>query len=343
MHAIAFRPAPLLRNAHVQTVRAALVPRPLPSMPPGALARFTAPDGEPLLARINWQPGPRDAAPAAVLVHGLEGSAESHYMRGAAAKLYREGFHVVRLNQRGCGESEALTPTLHHGGRSDDLAAVIRALSARDGVASLAAIGFSLGGNLLLKLLGERGKDAGLVAAAALSPLLNPQHVQIHLDRPSSVVYRRFFLRLMARRMQRRAALFPRVFPSPSFSSRTVLEFDERFTVPYIGYASAADYYRRADALPLLGGVEVPTLLLHAEDDPIVPFAGLTPAVSRASRHVNVELPRRGGHLGFYAPGPGTDGFWAEDRAVAFLCARLSPRRRAPIAAFHRDPGAFHE
>lgn len=335
MKETAFRPGRALRNSHLQTALAALSPRPRPPLPPAALARFSALDGEPLLARINWRPGDRAAAPAALLVHGLEGSAESHYMLGAAAKLYRAGFHVVRLNQRGCGESEGLTPTLHHGGRSDDLAAVLDALVARDGVEILVAIGFSLGGNLLLKLLGERGAGAprGLVAAAALSPLLNPQHVQIHLDRPSSFPYRRFFLGLMARRMQRRAALFPGHFPAQSFESRTVLDFDERFTIPYIGYASAVDYYRRADALPLLGGVEVPTLLVHAQDDPIVPFAGLAPGISRASRSVHLELPQHGGHLGFYAPAPGTDGYWAEDRAVAFLCGRLPPMRRVKTAA----------
>lgn len=316
-----FTPPLALRNPHVQTLAANLLGRRDAALPAGEATRFTAPDGEPLLARIHWQPGPRDASPAAVLIHGLEGSADSAYVRATAARLLRAGWHVVRIHQRGCGESERLTPTLHHGGRSDDLGAVLDALRAREGVRSLGAIGFSLGGSLLLRLLGERGGEPprGLIAAVALSPLLSPLQVQRHLDRPASVLYRRFFLARMAAKLRRRAALFPEHFPAIDYRARTVLEFDERFIAPRIGYSSAEDYYRRADALPLLPAISAPTLLVHAQDDPVVPFAGLADAARSTS--VRAEFPRHGGHLGFYAPTAGGDGRWAERRAFDFLQA----------------------
>lgn len=319
-----FSPPAALRNAHVQTFSASW-PRRVAELPAGEPARFVAPDGEPLCARVHWQPGPRDRSPAALLIHGLEGSATSSYVRATAARLLRAGWHVVRLDQRGCGEGERATPTLHHGGRSDDLAAVVGALLEREGVARLAAIGFSLGGAVLLKLLGEYGSapPRGLVAAAALSPLLNPLHVQRHLDRPTSVLYRRFFLGRMAAKLRRRAALFPGDHPAHDYRARTVLEFDERFTAPRIGYASAEEYYRRADALPLLPAIRVPTLLLHAQDDPVVPFAGLAAGLPTRGA-VRVELPRHGGHLGFYDPGVAGDGRWAEQRAADFLQATLA-------------------
>jgi predicted alpha/beta-fold hydrolase len=327
-----FMPPLALRNPHVQTVAPNLF-GPRRRLPPLASERaiFTTTDGAPLIAHIDWQPGPRDRSPTAVLIHGLEGNSGSSYMRGAAAKLLRAGWHVVRLNQRGCGESEALTPDLHHGGRSDDVAAVLTQLRAREGVDVLAAIGFSLGGSLVLRMLGQRGRVPGLIAAVALSPLLNPAQVQRHLDRPGSVVYRRFFLRHMAAHMRRRAALFPAYYPRIDYHADTVLEFDDRYTPPYIGHGSAREYYRHADALPLLPAIATPTLLLHAQDDPVVPFAGLDRAPLGA--HVVGEFPRHGGHLGFYCPAPGSDGYWAEDRAVRFVDAALAAATRTDILA----------
>lgn len=330
--ASAFAPALVLRNAHLQTIAANLLPRRRPALPAGERVLLRAPDGVPLVARIHWQPGPRDASPAVVLIHGLEGNADTHYVVGAAAKLLAAGWHVIRLNLRGCGEGEALTPTLHHGGRSDDLAAVLTQLRRDFGLATLAVLGFSLGGALVLRLLGERGTVPGLIAAVALSPLLNPEHVQRHLDRPGSVVYRRFFLHLMAWRLRRRAALFPRHFPAGErFTADRVEDFDDRHTAPRIGRASARDYYRSADALPLLANITTPTLLVHAQDDPIVPFAGLQHADFGA--HVRTEFPRHGGHLGFYRRAPGSDGYWAEDRAVAFLDQARAAARPAQHAA----------
>lgn len=322
MHAPGFDPPRALRNAHLQTIYANLPARRLPQLPAGERVRFSAPDGVPLIGRIHWQPGPRDRSPAVVLLHGLEGTADSSYVVATAGKLLRAGCHVVRLDLRGCGEGEALTPTLHHGGRSDDLAAVLDQLRRDHGLERLGALGFSLGGALVLRLLGERGELAGLHAAVALSPLLNPEHVQRHLDRRASLVYRRFFLHLMASRLRRRAALFPGEFPPGRFTAATVEEFDDRHTAPRIGRSSARDYYRSADATPLLHRITTPTLLVHAQDDPIVPFAGLQGA--DFGRHVRTEFPGHGGHLGFYSPTPGSDGHWAEDRAVSFLVATLA-------------------
>jgi predicted alpha/beta-fold hydrolase len=324
-----FEPPVGLRNAHLQTLRVLVLGRSVAPLAATTCRVFHASDGEPLVALVDWQPGRRRDSPAAVLVHGLEGSATSLYMRGTARKLYAAGWHVVRLNQRGCGDGEGLTATLHHGGRSDDVLAVLTALARDEGVAALATIGFSLGGNLVLKMAGELGRHApgALVAVAALSPLLAPAHVQEHLDNRHAFLYRRFFLRLMAARLRRRARLYPQRFPAgETFESETVRAFDDRFTAPLCGFASALDYYRRADALPLLGSIHVPSLLVHAQDDPIVPFAGFSARIPRDHGALCCVFPERGGHLGFYAPAAGSDGYWAEDRAVAFVRHRARSR-----------------
>lgn len=328
-----FAPPTLLRGGHLQTLRPSVVARRLAASPASERRAFRADDGERLLASVDWQPGPRAHSPAAVLVHGQEGTSEAPYMLGTAAKLLAAGWHVVRLNQRGCGESESLTPTLHHGGRGADVAAVLRALSRDEGVDTFAVLGFSLGGTVVLNMLGDRDCELppGLVAAAALSPLVNPAHVQAHLDRPANRPYRAYFLRRMAAHMRRRAEIFPEAFPEGErFDRDTVEAFDDRFTAPMCGFASAQDYYRLADPLRRIGGVRVPTLLIHAKDDPIVPFAGYALAGFTAPASVRCVFPETGGHLGFYAPAPGTDGYWAEDRVVAHFCARASSR---PLAA----------
>lgn len=175
-------------------------------------------------------------------------------------------------------------------------------------------------------MLGERGLVPGLCAAAAVSPLLNPAQVQRHLDRPANFVYRRYFLRVMASRMRRRARLFPSHFPAHDYRTNTLLEFDQRFTAPLTGYESAVEYYRLVDALPLLPAIATPTLLLHAQDDPLVPFAGLQEVAHLKHRHLHAEIAHHGGHLGFYSPGLRTDGHWAEDRAIEFLQSALAGR-----------------
>lgn len=327
-----FEPPTLLRGAHLQTLRPSVIARSLAA--PAAAERkvFLADDGERLLASVDWQPGARSDAPAAVLVHGQEGTSEAPYMLGTAAKLFAAGWHVVRLNQRGCGESESLTPTLHHGGRGADVAAVLRALDRDEGIHTLAVLGFSLGGAVVLNMLGDLAGElpAGLVAAAVLSPLVNPAHVQAHLDQGSSRAYRTYFLRRMAAHLRRRARLFPGAFPAGErFESDTVEGFDDRFTAPMCGFASAQDYYRRCDPLRRLWSVRVPTLLVHAKDDPIVPFAGYSPESVVGSAAVRCLFPETGGHLGFYAPRAGTDGYWAEDRVVAHFHGRATARRLA--------------
>lgn len=322
MPADAFSPPLLLRSPHVQTFVQSWPGLGPTALPDGEAVRFTAPDGEPLVGVAHWQPGPRERSAAALLLHGIEGDGEAPYVRRTAARLLTRGWHVIRLDLRGCGRGEALTPTLLHGGRSEDVAAVLAAL--RGDVQHIAALGFSLGGALLLRLLGERGAVPGLVGAAAISPPLNPAAIQVHLDRTASAPYRRYFLAIMAARLRRRARQFPAHLPDRDYRCATMREYDDRVTAPLAGFADAADYYRRADALPLLPAIATPTLLLHAQDDPLVPFAGFS-ALARAEHlHVRGEFPRHGGHLGFYDPRRGADAHWAEARATRFLDEALA-------------------
>lgn len=320
MSADVFSPPLLLRSPHVQTFVQSWLGS--TALPDGEAVRFTAPDGEPLVGVAHWQPGARARAAAALLLHGIEGDGEAPYMRRTAARLLARGWHVIRLDLRGCGRGEALTPTLLHGGRSDDVAAVLTALA--DDVQHIVALGFSLGGALLLRLLGERGAVPGLVAAAAISPPLNPAAIQVHLDRTASAPYRRYFLAIMAARLRRRVRQFPAHLPDRDYRCATMREYDDRVTAPLAGFADADDYYRRADALPLLPAIATPTLLLHAQDDPLVPFSGFSTLARAAHPHVRGEFPRHGGHLGFYDPRLGADAHWAEARATSFLGEALA-------------------
>jgi predicted alpha/beta-fold hydrolase len=275
-----------------------------------------------LLAHCRWQ-AERAASPTLVLVHGLEGSSRSHYMRGTGRKAFTAGFNVVSLNLRNCGDTEHLADTLYHSGMSGDIRRVVGELSERDRLPSIFLAGFSMGGNIVLKLAGEYGADfpSALGGVCAVSPSLDLSACAAQIERRENMIYQSSFMRALRRRIRRKQRLHPQVYDVSNLRRvRTVRQFDERFTAPQAGFRDADDYYAQSSALPLVARIRVPTLVLHAQDDPIIPASSFLDPALADNTSVLLVMPEHGGHVAFVAhAGTGTeDRFWAENRVVEF-------------------------
>lgn len=294
--------------------------RSFPALPEGEDRLVEPEPGTKILARCHWQ-AERRRHPALVLVHGLEGSSESGYMRGTAELAWQAGFSVVRMNQRNCGGTEHLTPTLYNSSLSGDVRAVVEQILERDGAGEVFAAGFSLGGNLVMKMAGEWGEraPAELRAVAAVSPSLDLAACAASLEKPRNWVYERFFLRQLMQRIRRKARLFPERYRLDGVGRiRTIREFDDRITAPYSGFRDADDYYFRASALRVIDRVRRPALILAAEDDPMVPVSSFDRREILDQPYLELLRPRRGGHCGFISRQSGAERFWSESVVVQF-------------------------
>ena len=327
-----FVPRPWLANGHLQTIFGNFLPRPnhLPAataelieVSPATLNQISSQ----VLCHCHWQPeAVRAQRLTVVVLHGLEGSSSSQYVLGNANKMWRAGCNVVRMNMRNCGGTESLSPTLYHSGLSGDVAAVMHAVIRRFGLTKIALVGYSMGGNLVLKLAGELGAQAPpqLRAVVGVSPAmdLGPSADALHL--PANRLYERKFLRALLKRFRRKAALFPRVYdPARADGIHSLRAFDERITALYNGFAGADDYYYRAAAARVLDRITVPTLILHALDDPFIRLRPETRALIAANPHITLLEPAHGGHCAFLAaPSAGDDGYWAESTLLQFLLAQ---------------------
>ncbi len=311
---------PLFTGGHRQTLYAWARRRAFPRLPAPEPRYFDVNPDARVLAHCHWQPGP-SKRPTLLVLHGLEGSSMAHYMAGIADKAWAAGWNIVRLNQRNCGNTEHLSRGLYHSGLTADPLFVIRELIDRDGIGSLAVAGYSLGGNLTLKLAGELGEHAGaLTAACAVSPTLDLARCVDALDRRSNVVYQWNFVRNLKARMRRKAAAFPGAFPlEPLGRIWSVRRFDDVYTAPHHGFRDAADYYYRASALRTIDRIRIPTLIITAEDDPFVPPAAFRHPSIAGNPHVTVLLTPHGGHCAYVErASDGYDGYWAEREIVRF-------------------------
>jgi predicted alpha/beta-fold hydrolase len=274
-----------------------------------------------VLCHCNWQPEPRVAL-TLLIVHGFEGSSRSRYVLGTAEKAWAAGMNVVRMNIRNCGGTELLGPTLYHSGLSSDVGAIACELLERDRLPRVVIAGFSLGGNQVLKLAGELGTavPAGICAVAAVSPSLDLIESSHALHHRSNRIYEWNFLRSVRRTLRRKLATYPEICALGSARwYGSVRDFDHCVTAPHFGFASADDYYTRASASPLLPRIAIPTLILHAADDP---FILLTPQTRRSileNPNLTFVETGTGGHCGFVAGRDGYDGFWAERQVVEFF------------------------
>ncbi|HEY7817919.1 MAG TPA: alpha/beta fold hydrolase, partial [Vicinamibacteria bacterium] len=311
-----FRPSPLLSGGHLQTIGGHLLRFRVHWKLPVEEATIEAGDGARILVRASWQP--ERERPALLLLHGLEGCDRSPNVICLGMLAHRQGWHVVRMNLRGCGDSLPICPSLYNAGLTSDLLAVSRWVAAR--VPRFAITGFSLGGNLtLLTLSRERARLPGsLFAAAAICPPLDMSACASALEQPWNRLYQFQFVSSLNRSYRRRQRLRPDLYePGRERGVSTVREFDSRITAFYGGYRDAEDYYQRVSPGPCLSGIDRGTLILAAADDPFIPAA----SVSRWSGTdaVSIEIAEGGGHVGFVGRSTAPGRFWAADRVLGFL------------------------
>ncbi len=328
---VPYEPHPLLRNPHVMTVAAAYWPRKLARLPRATERLFQVEPGTRLLARCHWQAEPR-RHPTLVLVHGLEGSSESRYMLGTAEKAFVAGFNALRLNQRNCGDTEHLTPTLYNSGLSADYRTILFELIGTEQLPEVFFTGYSMGGNLVLKMAGELGVDAPaqLRGLCGVCPGLDLAPCADAIARPENFLYEWSFMYSLKQRLRRKAQLFPGQYPLDGLGRlHTLREWDDAITAPRSGYRDAADYYHRASALRVAGEIRVPTLIIAAQDDSFVPFASFRDPALTANLNITLVAPAEGGHCGFIARAGGEERFWAEARVVEFCRqhSTLAPAR----------------
>ncbi|HEY7388548.1 MAG TPA: alpha/beta fold hydrolase [Bryobacteraceae bacterium] len=313
---------PLFRNPHIQTIAAHFWPR------DGAERRFpvsarlyrTEPDVQ-VLVHSQW---PRAPAGGIVIVHGLEGSGEAGYVRGLCAAVLRAGFGAHRFHMRTCGGTEHLCPTLYHAGLTGDLASVVRQLCL-EGSAPLYLVGFSLGGNVVLKLAGELESEARdlICAVCAVSPPLDLAACVRRMGERENRIYERRF----ARNMRKRLAATRRYNRAELAALRSVFEIDDRITAPAFGFGNAETYYRTQSAAGYLNRIRVPTLIVHAKDDPLVPLESCQSALACGNPCINSWVTAHGGHLGFLGRKPHR--FWLEEAILEWVVCQ-NANQRAP-------------
>jgi len=319
-----FEPHRGLSSGHLQTIAGNFYPRPAFRLAAVSETVEVDPaDGSRVLCHCHWQAEPA-ARLTVVLVHGLEGSSDSRYIQGIAARAWQAGWNVVRMNMRTCGGTETLTPTLYHSGLSGDVGVVVRHYAERFGLKRVALAGYSMGGNLVLKLAGEWGDNRGpLCAVAAVCPAIDLAPGADALHEGFNRLYEWRFLHGLLARYKRKAKLFPGIYVSRKVIGpvRSIREFDDKIVARYWGFRDADDYYDRAAAARMVDRIAVPTLVLHALDDPFIRLLPETRAKLLANPHVTFVETRHGGHCAYLSRDPGNEIHWAETTVMRFLLA----------------------
>jgi len=318
-----FRPHRIFAGAHAQTLAAYAWPRRKrlrATVVNDEQRLFTVDDGVQVLAQCRWQED-RNEHGTVVIWHGMEGSTDSVYMWSTAHKAFRAGFNVIRVNYRSCGNTEHLTPTIYHGGMSTDLRVVIDELI-HDGLKRIYPIGFSLGGNLVLKLAGEYGGNAPaeVIATCVVSPSVDLGASSRLICQRSNWLYHRNFVRSMKTRIRKKNLLYPELYDVTKLDQvKTILDFDELFTSRANGFADAEDYYSKASSVRVVDQIRIPTLIIHAEDDPFIPFEPLREGSFTQNPFLLMVKTKVGGHVAFVGEaGDNEDRFWAENRVAEF-------------------------
>jgi predicted alpha/beta-fold hydrolase len=327
---IPFVPRRGLSNGHLQTIVGNYLPRP-PFRLAGVaeIVEVDPADGSRVLCHCYWQP---DAVRAdcltVVLVHGLEGSSSSQYIQGIAMRAWTAGCNVVSMNMRNCGDTDELSPTLYHSGLSDDVGAVVRHFAGKFGLWRVALVGYSMGGNLVLKLAGEWGARAPLCAVATVCPAIDLAAGSDALHEPFNRGYEWHFLRRLMRRFRRKAEAFPALFnPAIIGPVRSLRDFDDKIVARYCDFRDADDYYFRAAAARVVDGIAVPALILQAVDDPFIRLQSETRAVLHANPHVTLIETPHGGHCAYLSRDPGEEIHWAEATVIRYLLAVTGANR----------------
>jgi uncharacterized protein len=319
-----FRPRKFLSGGHVQTIASFLLPRRI-ALPKSEERLIEVEPGIHVLCHCHWQTD-RRAALTVIVVHGLEGSTESNYMLGIAEKGLAAGMNIVRMNQRTCGGTDHLAPTLYHSGRSGDVMAVANALIENDGISRIGLCGFSMGGNIVLKTAGEWGKTGPreFCSVAAVCPAMDLAASADALHHPVNRLYEQYFLWKLKSRMRKKARCFPGQYDLSRLRGlKSLRDFDDKITAYYSGFDGASDYYARAAAANVIDKIVVPTYILYARNDP---FIRVTPETRRkVEGNPNIRLieTEDGGHCAFIGEPNGYDGHFAERAVVEFFSSVL--------------------
>lgn len=320
----AYRPIPPFRPAHVQTIYPAIF-RPLPPIR-YRRERIETPDGD--FIDLDHAPagGPTDRV--AVVLHGMEGHSGRPYVLGMARALNRRGWDVTAYNFRGCSGEPNRRLRSYHSGETDDLQTVLGRVVDRGRYGTAALVGFSLGGNMVLKYLGEarRERPRALKSAAAVSAPCDLAGCARRMAAPENRVYLRRFLREFQSKIRAKMKRFPGEIDDRGFAEiRDFETFDDRYTAPLHGFRDAGDYYARASSGRYLAGIGLPVLLLSARDDPFLSASCYPESAAREHPFLHLEMPRWGGHVGFIRRN-GDGEYWHERRIAAFLEASVGER-----------------
>jgi predicted alpha/beta-fold hydrolase len=315
-----FRPRRFLTGGHIQTLASFFLPRRFSISQPEERLIEVEP-GISVLCHCHWQEQ-RSAALTIIVVHGLEGSSESNYMLGIAEKGLEAGMNVVRMNQRTCGGTDRLAPTLYHSGRSADVKAVAASLISKDQISRFALCGFSMGGNLVLKTAGEWANDAPsqFCGVAAVCPAVDLAASADALHSPANRLYEEYFLWKLKSRMRNKAKCFPGKYDLSRLRGlKSLRDFDDKVTAFYCGFEGASDYYARSAAANVIDRISHPTYILYAGNDPFIRILPETRKKIAVNSSITFHETTDGGHCSFVGERDGYDGHFAEHQIIEFL------------------------
>lgn len=311
-----FKPAWWLRNPHLQTLWPVLLRRRVKNLPLQR-ERIELPDGD--FVDLDWI-GKYQRGPVVLVLHGFEGNIKSHYAKSILLRMHQCGWRGVFLNFRGLSGEPNRLPRGYHSGETSDVAYVVDYLRARENDLHLSAIGYSLGGNVLLKWLGETGETNPLKAAVAISVPFELHKAAARIQTGFSRFYQWYFLKCLRERLVRKfQTVTPIIDPTLLSSARTINQFDDLYTAPLHGFSGVDDYYNTASSRQYLKKIKVPTLILHAKDDPFM-SQDVIPTDEELSSYIELEVSETGGHVGFVeGKFPWRAEYWLEKRIPAFL------------------------
>lgn len=312
----AYRAPLFFENAHIQTIAPTLL-RKVRGVE-YRRQRINTRDGD--FLDLDWSAANYRRS-AAIILHGLEGNSTRSYMMGMVKALNLGGWDALAMNFRCCSGEPNKTIRMYHSGDTEDIHEVVSFVAASGKYKTICLVGFSLGGNVVLKYLGEKGSDLNpaVKAAVAISVPCDLKGCAVRLEEPSNRIYARRFLRLLFDKIAAKARQFPdRVTVKDYESIKTLKEFDDRYTAPLHEFVDAEDYYRRSSSKPFLSSISVPTLLINAADDPFLSDSCYPEREAVASAFLLLEIPSHGGHCGFMSFGK-RGLYWSEQRTVSFL------------------------
>ncbi|OGT38713.1 MAG: alpha/beta hydrolase [Gammaproteobacteria bacterium RIFCSPHIGHO2_12_FULL_37_14] len=316
-----FKPAWWLPNSHLQTLWPVICRRNIKNLPIER-ERLDLPDGD--FVDLDWI-GRQQAGPLVLILHGLEGSIDSHYAKGMLKTIYQQSWRGVFMHFRGCSGEPNRLPRSYHSGETGDVEQVIKILLNREPDLAIAVVGFSLGGNVLLKWLGETGINNPLKAAIAISVPFELHKAAARIQKGFSKFYQWYFMKCLRERLSYKFQVKPpHVDPLLIYKVNSMYEFDDKITAPLHGFSGVSEYYSISSSRQYLRNICVPTLILHAKDDPFM-TEDTIPAKHELSSLVQLEVTEAGGHVGFVSGKyPWKPEYWLEKRVPGFLEEHLS-------------------